>query len=78
MLTLTVKVREAVDVGRLSSGCRGIDDILKTVSVAQELGILDVVVLVAVNLGNCSCLSVIDLESECVEDLAEDLGCDLE
>ena len=78
VLTRTVEVSEAVNVGRLSAGCRGIDDILKAVGVAQELCIPDVVVLIAVDLGNCGCLSVIDLESECVENLAEDLGCDLE
>lgn len=75
---LTIEVSEAVDVGSLGTGSGSVDHILEAVSITQELCVLDVVVLIAVDGRNSGGLGLVNLESEGVEDLAEDLGGDLE
>ena len=73
MLVLAIEVGEAFDVGGFGTGSWAIDDILEAVGVTQELGIFHVVVFVAVNEGNSFGLSLVNLETQRVQHLAEDL-----
>ena len=76
--SLSREVREAVSEGGLGTGGVPVDDVLEAVSVLQELLVLNIVILVAVDKGHSVDLGLIDLEAKGVEDLAEDLGGDLE
>jgi hypothetical protein len=73
-----IEICESRDVSRFSSSSWCVDDIFEAVCVSEELGILDVVILVTVDKGDSIDLLLADLESEGVENLTEDLGGDLE
>lgn len=78
MSLYTIEVSEPVSESRLGSSSRSIDDVLEAVSGTKELVILNVILFISVHKGNGIDLLLIDLESKSVEDLAEDLGGDLE
>lgn len=54
------------------------DNIFQAVCISEELVVLDVVVLVAVNQGNCIDVFLTDLELQGVQHLSENLGSHLE
>lgn len=70
----TIKVSESVLESGLGACRRSIDDVLQAVSGTEELVVLNVVLLVAVDKSDGVDLLLIDLESEGVQDLAEDFG----
>lgn len=78
MLLLTVKVSESVNIGRLGASGGAVDDVLEAVGVSEEVSVLNLVVLVSVDESNSVDRGLIDLETESVKDLSEDLGADLE
>ena len=49
VLTLAFEVCETLNVGSLSTSCWAINDIFEAVGVAQEFGVLDIVVFVTVD-----------------------------
>ncbi len=76
--SLAGEVNKSVSEGRLGSSCVAIDHVLEAVGVLQELLVFDVVVLVTVDESHSVHLVLIDLKSQGVKHLAEDLRGDLE
>ena len=75
---LAVEICETVDEGRFGAGGRTVDVIFEAVSISEEVSILDLVVLVAVNESHSVSNIIIDLESEGIQYLTENLRAHLE
>ena len=78
VLLHSVEICESINESGLGASGWSIDHVLEAVSVSQEVGVPDVVVLVAVDLGDSGSLLLTDLEAESIEHLSKDFGGDFE
>ena len=74
----TFEISESVSESGLGTGSVSVDNILEAVGVSEEISVPDRVVLLTVNERDGIGLSLIDLETEGVKHLSEDLGRHLE